>query len=68
MKKYKPNTPAWERKANSIARSWAPPIRPCKTCGYPVVDGYCCNNCGCIDPGNSACDCHPAPSDPKRSE
>ena len=23
---------------------------PCKTCGHPVRDGYCCGHCGEIDP------------------
>lgn len=39
-------TPEYERLANAQARNFAPPIRQCKACSYPYVDGYCCNNCG----------------------
>lgn len=29
-----------------IALSFAPPIRPCAECGYPVAKGYVCHRCG----------------------
>lgn len=49
-KMLKAYTPEWEKQANIQARSYCPPIYPCKECGYPVIQGYCCNNCGCSDP------------------
>lgn len=45
IKKIKPHTQYWERRADELARSFAPPIAPCRHCGYPVVEGYCCTYC-----------------------
>jgi hypothetical protein len=50
LKKIKPYTRCWEQLANEVARTFAPEINPCANCGYPVVDGYCCNRCGTDDP------------------
>jgi len=50
IRKVKPHTLVWERKANWLARSFAPPIFACKKCGNPVVQGYCCIYCGDSDP------------------
>jgi hypothetical protein len=36
--------------ANALARSFAPDIRACKKCGWPVVSGYCCTYCGDANP------------------
>lgn len=49
-KKVEPYTPDWNDKANRLARSFAPRIKPCNDCGQPVVDGYCCNFCGSVNP------------------
>lgn len=46
----KRNEAAWQRKANTLARSYCPPIRPCKDCREPVVSGYCCTFCGSVSP------------------
>lgn len=43
----------WERKANSLARSYCPRIYPCKKCGEPVMQGYCCGYCGDINPSTT---------------
>ena len=32
------------------AVTFCPPIYPCKDCGWPVVNGYCCTTCGSSDP------------------
>jgi hypothetical protein len=55
MKKAKPKeitpyTSTWYAMANEVARDYAPPIRPCKDCGGPVIKGYCCTRCGSVDP------------------
>jgi hypothetical protein len=50
LKKLEPYTPEWNKLANIVARNFAPPIRPCRECGYPVVDGYCCGRCGSTRP------------------
>jgi len=50
IKKIKPYTARWEREANKVARTYAPEIYPCETCGYPVATGYCCGYCGSCDP------------------
>lgn len=49
-KKMEPYSDAWERIANSLARSFAPDIHPCKHCGYPVIHGYCCTSCKSATP------------------
>ena len=46
----KADTREWEKQADILARSWAPPINPCVDCGGPVLSGYCCSRCGSIDP------------------
>ena len=43
--KLKPYSKTWERKANSLARSFCPSIYACKKCNYPVVSGYICGHC-----------------------
>ena len=49
-RKMTPHTARWERLANEVARIYCPPIYACATCGYPVVDGYCCTKCGSANP------------------
>ncbi len=34
------------------ALNFAPSIYPCQKCGWPVVQGYCCTNCGDGDPSS----------------
>ena len=46
IKKLKPHTPWWEREAGKVARNFVSPMKPCRDCGYPVIDGYCCTRCG----------------------
>lgn len=43
-------TDEWEEAANSLARSFCPPIYSCADCGGPVVRGYCCGRCGSSNP------------------
>jgi hypothetical protein len=50
IKNIEPYTLKWEKMANQLARSWAPPIHPCRECGYPVLSGYCCGTCGSNNP------------------
>lgn len=50
IRKIKPYTLKWEKMANELARSWCPTVYPCKECGHPVVNGYCCGYCGSTDP------------------
>ena len=49
LKKIEPNTLAWEKMANDLARSWVE-IHPCKDCGRPVINGYCCSFCESVNP------------------
>jgi len=48
-KVIEPYTAAWERLANAEARQWCE-IKPCRDCGGPVNDGYCCPRCGSEKP------------------
>lgn len=50
LKKMESDTPEWHKLANSLARSFCPPIYPCGTCGHPVVSGYCCSFCHSVEP------------------
>jgi len=45
VRKIKPYTKKWEKLADELARSLVP-IKPCRDCGYPVIDRYCCDTCG----------------------
>jgi hypothetical protein len=56
IRKITPYTPAWEREANALARSYAPTMYPCKKCGHPVGHGYCCTGCGDSDPSTASSD------------
>jgi len=48
--KVEPYTPDWERKANALARGFAPEAYPCRECGQPVLHGYCCIYCKSNNP------------------
>ena len=48
-RKIEPYTARWEKQATAMAREFSA-ISPCKVCGHPVLTGYCCETCGCIDP------------------
>lgn len=48
--RMEPHTDEWNRMANSLARSFAPPIHICRDCGGPVIQGYCCTRCRSINP------------------
>lgn len=45
-----PTSKRWQVLANQLARGYCPPIRPCKDCSLPVIQGYCCTFCGSVDP------------------
>ena len=49
---YEQYSEEWEQAADNLARSYCPSIYACKTCGYPVVKGYCCTNCGSTNPSD----------------
>jgi hypothetical protein len=51
--KLKEGSPAWEKKANELARSHVGPIYGCKKCGHPVIKGYCCKGCGDTNPSHT---------------
>jgi len=50
IKKFEGTEEEWTNLAYQLARSFAPRIYACKKCGYPVVDGYCCYECGDTNP------------------
>jgi hypothetical protein len=50
VRKIKAYTPRWEKEANNLARVYCPTIRPCKDCGHPVINGYCCVFCNSVNP------------------
>jgi ribosomal protein L37E len=44
VERPKVDSKEWRRRAFQVALSFAPAIRPCKDCGWPVAEGY---QCGC---------------------
>lgn len=51
MEKKKPPTEDQYRTAVvQVALDYCPPIKPCKDCKWPVINGYCCHYCGSVDP------------------
>ncbi len=50
IKKIEYLSEEYNREVNRLARDFCPPIRPCHTCGHPVVSGYCCTFCGETNP------------------
>jgi len=46
QRKCKPFTRAWWKRAVELALSYAPDVLACVKCNHPVMDGYCCMNCG----------------------
>lgn len=48
--KIEPYSDIYYRRLNQVARDFCPRIYPCKKCGSPVADGYCCTYCGDNDP------------------
>lgn len=51
-----PTQEEYNRAKVSLALSYCPVIRPCKHCGWPVVNGYCCTTCGSPDPSGNCGD------------
>lgn len=49
VRKIEPYTRKWEKLANELARTYQQ-IKPCRDCGHPVLDGYCCQTCGSSNP------------------
>ena len=49
MKEY---SKAYIKEAANIALSNIT-IKPCKQCGHPVREGYCCGHCGSESPTSS---------------
>ncbi len=54
MSKAKPIQPPTDEqylKATLILlKVWAPPVKKCRECKWPVIEGRCCNYCGSINP------------------
>jgi len=50
IRKINPFIRKWEKMANELARGYCPEIKPCRECGYPIVNGYCCETCGSNNP------------------
>jgi|WetSurSiteA1Bulk_404760.scaffolds.fasta_scaffold336646_2 hypothetical protein len=56
IKKFKGSGEQWLKAAAILAFSYVPTVYHCQHCEYPVVEGYCCPNCGADDPGDSEAD------------
>ena len=50
MTKMQPYSNEWMMIADTLRKSFAPPVYPCGTCGYPVIQGFCCSNCHSMNP------------------
>jgi len=40
----------WNAHANRLARDFAPPVKTCRDCAAPVLEGYCCRYCKSVNP------------------
>ena len=49
-RKMKPNSRAYKKEAEELARAWSPEIYPCVHCGHPVLEGYVCPHCNSANP------------------
>lgn len=47
---YPPSEEEYRQARINQALTYTPSIYPCGTCKWPVVQGYCCNYCGAVDP------------------
>jgi len=64
-KKYAENYPTpyeYRREERELAFQFAPKIYPCRSCGWPVADGYVCQYCGDDDPNGEAVERPKTPS------
>lgn len=52
VKKIKPYTKRWYNLASQVATNFCPTIYPCKKCGHPVIQGYCCIFCYDTNPSS----------------
>jgi rubrerythrin len=50
IRRNRPTPEQYQRTKIALMQSWCPEIYPCKECGYPVIDGYCCQYCGTNNP------------------
>jgi anaerobic ribonucleoside-triphosphate reductase len=50
IKKVEPYTREWKKIAKELALAYTPNITPCDDCNYPVIKGFCCENCGSLCP------------------
>lgn len=57
-RKPDPNGRAYREAALALALSCCPAIYPCANCGWPVMDGYCCQTCGSGSPEDEKTDPH----------
>ena len=49
VRKIQPYTRAWNLMAAQEALDYVT-IHPCQDCGGPVIQRYCCNRCGSVNP------------------
>ena len=40
----------WRKCVVALLERYAPPIKQCRECWHPVIDGYSCTNCGNTNP------------------
>lgn len=52
-KKLDPNGRQYKGEEAELAFSYCPTIYPCVECGHPVIKGYCCTTCGCVNPSGA---------------
>jgi hypothetical protein len=53
VEREKPKPPTddqYKAAAIRLAFDFAPSIRACRECRWPVASGYCCSHCGSVNP------------------
>jgi hypothetical protein len=51
--RIEPHSIEYFKQRVALALSFTPEMSPCGECGYPVIKGYFCNNCGNTEPNKS---------------
>jgi hypothetical protein len=47
----KPSDKEYEKlRLQLIEETWGDQVKPCRKCGHPCIDGYCCMTCGSQEP------------------
>lgn len=50
IEKIERDSEEYVKRMFQVAVNFCPTMYPCKTCGSPVINGYCCTYCNDVNP------------------